>query len=125
MKRAIVLVLGVLASLPAADLKMFAPAVEFTQVEWMSATRMTGANLGGIGEGRVTGWQELAWQGGPYDILSVKRIDTGAIEVLFSKGKLLMTRTPDGFYMVDVFPAEPTAATLRFKTTRKASAHDS
>jgi hypothetical protein len=124
MKRAILLVLGVLVSLPAADLKMFAPAVEFTQVEWLSATRMTGANLGGICEGRVTGWQELAWQGGPYDILSVKRIDTGAIEVLFSKGKLLMTRTPDGFYIVDVFPAEPTAATLRFKTTRKASAHD-
>jgi hypothetical protein len=103
---------------------MFAPAVEFTQVEWLSATRMTGAKLGGICECHVTGWQELAWQGGPYDILSVKRIETGAIEVLFSKGKLLMTRTPDRFFIIDVFPAELTAATLRFKTTRKASAHD-
>lgn len=136
---------GMLAGVELTELKMFAPAVEFVGVEWLGtnangvANWYAGAdgspnpqNLGGISQGRITGWQQIHWLGRTYDIHSVTKTPEGAIEVTFGKGNngrhvsgtLLMTRTGDGFYLVDVLPPESREPAARFKTSRKAVAHD-
>jgi hypothetical protein len=138
MRQVIVMLLGlVVLAAPAAELKRFAPAVEFTHVEWWgpaangAMTWWAGkdqtpypANMGGIAEGRITGTQELRWSGGSYGIEAVERNEAGAIEVTFSKGRLVMARTHDGYYLVDYHPPGMKVAINRFRTSRKATAHD-
>lgn len=137
MKTRIALLLTASGMLAGAELTMFAPAVEFVQVEWLGVNAngatswYAGAdgtsnprNVGEIRQGRVTGWQELQWLDRTYDIRAVTKTTDGVIEVAFGNGKLLMTRTPDGFYLVDVLPPESNESVARFKTSRKAMAHD-
>lgn len=124
MKLAFLFLLSVMTPVMAAGLKMFAPAVEFDQVEWLGVGDSRQGYLGQIKRGRVTGTQELNWLGRVYDIQSVERTTTGVIEVTFPDGKMSMTRDKAGFYTVDISTSHAAVTVFRFRTTRKASAHD-
>ncbi len=124
MKLALLFLLNMMTHLLAADLKRFAPAIEFTGVEWLSIGDSRQGFLGQTKHGRINGTQELQWLGRTYDIQSVEQAANGVIEVTFPDGKMSMTRDQHGFYTVDISTSHSVVAVFRFRTTRKALAHD-
>lgn len=129
--------LMVTAWVQAQELTLFAPAVRFSSVLWWGPSEsglMTWtpgkdlgvypASPGEIKEGRLDRSQEIVWRGGSYQIQSVERMATGALEIRFEKATLIMRRTIDGFFTVDVCPAGSQVPISRFRTTVKSTAHD-
>lgn len=115
----------------------FAPAVVFRGVEWWGAGSGGAmwwfpgknqtphpADLGRIKEGRLVGPQEIDWLGRTFDIEKVMRTDAGDFVVTFEQWKLVMGKTHEGRWLVDVFPPEGKFVQARFRTVTKASAHE-
>lgn len=127
----------VVVGMQAQELKLFAPAVRFTGILWWgpsSGGLMTWtpgteqgvfpSSLGEIKEARIDRSQEIVWRGGSYQIESIERTAAGAFEIRFEKATLIMRRTLDGFFTVDVCPAGSQVPNSRFRTTVKSTAHD-
>lgn len=127
----------VLVGLHSQELMLFAPAVRLSGVLWwgpstsglMTWTSGTDlgvypTSLGEIKEGRIDRSQEIVWRGGSYQIQAVERTAAGAFEIRFEKQTLIMRRTIDGFFTVDICPAGSQVPTSRFRTTVKSTAHD-
>jgi hypothetical protein len=113
-----------------------APAVVFRSVEWWGPGKDGAmwwwagrnqtphpADLGRTKEARLVGAQEIEWLGRTWDITQVTRSDTGAFTVTFEKWKLVMARTHEDRWLVDVFPPDARFVTGRFRTVTKATAH--
>ena len=114
----------------------YAPAVVFRDVEWWgpgndgamwwwAGKNQTPhpADLGRIHEARLIGPQEIDWLGRTFDIDKVVRTDAGDFVVTFEKWKLVMGKTHEDRWLVDVFPPEGRFVTGRFRTITKATAH--
>lgn len=117
----------------------FAPAVIFRGVEWWGpgdggamwwfpGKNQTPhpADLGRIKEGLLSGRQEIDWLGRTHAIEQVIRTEAGNFEVTFDekRWKLVMGRTHEGRWLVDVFPPEGRFVQARFRTVTKATAHE-
>ena len=134
----ILLLLALIAPGFAADQEVeFAPAVVFRGVEWWGpgdggamwwfpGKNQTPhpADLGRIKEGRLDGSQEIDWLGRTFDIEKVVRTEAGDFVVTFEEWKLVMGRTHEGRWLVDVFPPKGRFVQARFRTITKASAHE-
>jgi hypothetical protein len=134
----ILLLLAILGSGFAADQQVpFAPAVVFRGVEWWGpgdggamwwfpGKNQTPhpADLGRIKEGRLNGEQEIDWLGRTFEIEKVVRTDAGDFVVTFEDWKLVMGRTHEGRWLVDVHPPQGKFVSARFRTITKASAHE-
>jgi len=114
----------------------FAPAVIFRSVEWWGPGADGAmwwwagkdqtphpANLGRIKEGDIFGKQEIEWLGRMFTLDKVIRTDAGSFEVTFDKWRLVMGKTHEDTWLVDVFPPDARFVTGRFRTTTKATAH--
>jgi hypothetical protein len=133
----ILLLLVIAAHIMAADeVVKYAPAVIFRSVEWW-APGADGAmwwwagknqtphpaDLGRIKEGDIFGKQEIEWLNRTFDIEKVVRTDAGNFEVTFEKWRLVMGKTHEDTWLVDVFPPDARFVTGRFRTSTKATAH--
>jgi hypothetical protein len=114
----------------------YAPAVSLKKVEWWGPNNfglMTWwagvdqtpypANLGFILEAPLVGKQEIMWLGRTFEINKVVRTDAGSFVVTFDVWKLVMGKTHEGFWLVDVFPPDNRFVTGRFRTSFKATKH--
>jgi hypothetical protein len=137
--RALLLMLVIASAWAEEHLVKFAPAVVFRGVEWwgpgaggamwwFAGKNQTPfpADLGRIKEGRIVGPQEIEWLGRDYDIEKVVRTDAGDVVVTFDEArwKLVMGRTHEGRWLVDVHPPQGRFVQARFRTSTKASAHE-
>ena len=135
--RALILLLVVAALGFAADEQVsFAPAIIFRSVDWWGPGPdgamwwYAGKNqtphpsdLGRITEGRLVGPQEIEWLGRTFNIDKVMRTDAGDFVVTFEDWKLVMGKTHEDRWLVDVFPPKGKFVQARFRTITKASAH--
>lgn len=135
--RALILLL-VVAALGFAEDKQVAhaPAIVFRSVEWWgpgpggamwwyAGKNQTPhpADLGRIKEGRVSGRQEIEWLGRDFEIEKVMRTDAGDFVVTFEGWKLILGKTHEDRWLVDVFPPKGKFVQARFRTITKATAH--
>lgn len=122
--------------LVAEEVVRYAPAIVFRSVEWWgpgaggamwwwAGKNQTPhpADLGRIKEARLIGPQEIEWLGRTFDIDKVERTDTGDFVVTFEKWKLVMGKTHEDRWLVDVFPPAGKFVQARFRTITKATAH--
>jgi hypothetical protein len=137
--RALVLLLaavGPALSFAAEEQVPYAPAVVFRSVEWWgpgadgamwwwAGKNQTPhpADLGRIKEARIVGPQEIEWLGRDFDIDRVMRTDAGDFVVTFENWKLVMGKTHEDRWLVDVFPPKGKFVQARFRTVTKATAH--
>jgi hypothetical protein len=133
------LLLALIGLTAAADQEVkFAPAVVFRNVEWWGpgsggamwwfpGRNQTPypADLGRIKEGRLVGPQEIEWLGRDFDIEKVVRTEAGDFVVTFDdeRWKLVMGKTHEDRWLVDVFPPKGRFVQARFRTITKATAH--
>lgn len=133
------LLLVLLSATNAADLEVkFAPAVVMRSVEWWGpgsggamwwfpGKNQTPypADLGRIKEGPLVGRQEIDWLGRTFDIEKVVRTDAGDFVVTFDEArwKLVMGKTHEDRWLVDVLPPAGRFVQARFRTITKATAH--
>lgn len=114
----------------------YAPAVIFRSVDWWgpgsdgamwwyAGKNQTPhpADLGRIKEARLVGRQEIEWLGRTFDIEKVMRTDAGDFVVTFEDWKLVMGKTHEDRWLVDVFPPKGKFVQARFRTITKATAH--
>lgn len=135
--RALILLLVVAAlSFAAEEQVSFAPAIVFRSVDWWGPGPdgamwwYAGKNqtphpsdLGRIKEGRLVGPQEIDWLGRTFNIDKVMRTDAGDFVVTFEDWKLVMGKTHEDRWLVDVFPPKGKFVQARFRTITKATAH--
>jgi hypothetical protein len=114
----------------------FAPAIILRGVEWWGPGA-DGAmwwwagkdgtphpsTLGRIREGDIFDKQEIDWLGRTFTIDKVVRTAGGSFEVTFEKWRLVMGKTHEDRWLVDVFPPDQRFVTGRFRTVTKATAH--
>lgn len=83
------------------------------------------ADLGRIQEGRIDDSQEIDWLGRTYAIEKVVRTEAGDFVVTFDgqRWKLVMGKTHEDRWLVDVFPPAGRFVQARFRTITKATAH--
>lgn len=133
---ALFLALMIVTAVRAEEQVPFAPAVIFRGVEWWGpgdggamwwfpGRNQTPhpADLGRIKEGRLNGEQEIDWLGRTFEIEKVVRTDAGDFVVTFDEWKLVMGKTHEDRWLVDVFPPAGRFVQARFRTVTKATAH--
>lgn len=83
------------------------------------------ADLGRIKEAPLAGKQEIEWLGRTFDIEKVVRTEAGDFVVTFDeqRWKLVMGKTHEDHWLVDVFPPAGRFVQARFRTITKATAH--
>lgn len=137
MRALVLLVVATALSFALEEQVPYAPAVVFRSVEWWGpgadgamwwypGKNQTPhpADLGRIKEGRLSGSQEIDWLGRTFDIEKVMRTDAGDFVVTFEDWKLVMGKTHEGRWLVDVFPPAGKFVQARFRTITKATAHE-
>lgn len=136
MKALLLTVLCIAISFAADEQVKFAPAITLRSVEWWgpgadgamwwwAGKNQTPypADLGRIKEADIFGKQEIEWLNKKFDIEKVVRTEAGNFEITFEKWRLVMGKTHENTWLVDVFPPDARFVTGRFRTTTKATAH--
>jgi hypothetical protein len=136
MRAMLVLLIAISLGFCADEQVKYAPAVIFRSVEWWGPGADGAmwwwagkdqtpypANLGRIKEGDIFGKQEIEWLRQTFTIEKVVRTDAGNFEVTFDKWRLVMGKTHEDTWLVDVFPPDARFVTGRFRTSTKATAH--
>lgn len=136
MRSLLLLLLAAALGFCAEEQVVHAPAIVLRSVEWWgpgtdgamwwwAGKNQTPypADLGRINEARLIGPQQIDWLGRTYDIDKVMLTDTGNFVVTFEKWKLVMGKTHEDRWLIDVFPPEGRFVTGRLRTSTKATAH--
>ncbi len=136
MRVLLVLLVAMSFATTAEEVVKFAPAVVFRSVEWWGPGAGGAmwwyagknhtpypADLGRIKEADIFEKQEIEWLGQTFTITKVVRQEGGNFEVSFDVWRLVMGKTHEDRWLVDVFPPDGRFVTARFRTITKATAH--